>query len=290
MLLAFPFLKPRPPVAGPLPDARSAIVMPSHAPVLPPHVRALRESLRAAAVTRAGVLPLGDHRLDSCLPSDGTRRGLPLGAVHEVGTEGIHVEFGALPAGFVAALLARLPSPAPILWAAARGDMYAPGLLAYGLDPGRLVMVRPRGDADTLAVMETAVREGGFAAVVGEAGAFERTESRRLMLACQRQGTTAFVLRRWPHGRKGQDQPTAAATRWRLAPAPSDRATPPRGRAEPGTACWHAALTHARGGRLGEWLLQASMTQERDDGSPHPFRVVAELAGHTAEPRQRRYG
>lgn len=232
--------------------------------------------MRSSVIGKAGVLAFGDPRVDDCLPAEGSLRGLPLGAVHEVGSDGIQAELGALPAAFIAALLARLPSRSPILWAAQRDDLYAPGLPVFGLDPGRLVMVRPKDDEATLAVLETALREGGLAGAVGEVGLFERTASRRLMLACQRHGVTGFVLRRWPHGRKGQDQPTASATRWHVAPEPS------RAEArEPGPPRWRAALTHARGGRPGEWILEA---RETDDGapSPHPFRVVASLAGDAA--------
>jgi len=38
--------------------------------------------------------------------------------------------------------------------------------------------------------------------VVGEVGQFDRTASRRLQLACLRHGSTGFVLRRWPHGKR----------------------------------------------------------------------------------------
>ena len=279
LLVPFPSRRPLPP-PRPARLLRSATGMPSRAAVLPPHLAALRDRMRGSVVGRAGVLPFGDRRMDECLPADGARRGLPLGAVHEVGAAGIEAETGALGAGFIAGLLARLPSNLPVLWAAPRDDLYAPGLLAFGLDPGRLVMARPGDDAATLAVMETGLREGGLAAVVGEVGGFERIASRRLMLACQRHGVTGFVLRRWPHGRRGRDEATAVATRWEIAAVPSDD----DGR-EPGPPRWRAMLTHCRGGKPGAWIVEAG---ESEDGAAHPVRVVAALAVDEAAAAQRR--
>ncbi len=241
---------------------------------LPAHLAALRDRLRKPA-GKWGALPFGDARVDACLPAGG----LPLGQLHEVGAAGLEAETGVLTAGFVAALLARLPSNLPILWIAPCDDLHPPGLLAYGLDPGRLVLVRPRDDAGTLGAMETALRAGGLAAVVGEVGQLERTASRRLQFACLASGVTSFALRRWPHGRKRADrEATAAITRWQLAPAPSELDA-----RELGAPRWRVALTHARGGRPGAWVLELPI-KEVENGPTHPFRVVAELADHPADP------
>ena len=76
------------------------------------------------------------------------------------------------------------------------------------------------------------------------------------------------MLRRWPHGHKAADWETSVAvTRWHLTPMPSLK----DGK-EPGLPRWHVALTHARGGRPGEWIMEAS------DDATHPLRVVAALA------------
>jgi protein ImuA len=126
--------------------------------------------------------------------------------------------------------------------------------------------------------MEVALREGVAGAVVGEVGALDRTSSRRLQLACLRHATTGFVLRRWPFGRRSADrEATVSVTRWQLTSMPSVR----DGK-EPGLPRWHVALTHARGGRPGEWIMEAS------DDATHPLRVVAALADHAAEPQYAR--
>jgi protein ImuA len=239
---------------------------------LPPYLAALRERLRPA-LSASGMLPFGDPRVDGCLGG-----GLPLGQLHEVGAAGLEAETAALSTAFIAALLARIAPARPVFWIAPVNDLHPPGLLPYGLDPNRLMLVRPAKDIDTLAAMEVALREGVAAAVVGEVGALDRTTSRRLQLACLRHATTGFVLRRWPYGHKSADrEANVAVTRWFLTPVPSIR----DGK-EPGLPRWHAALTHARGGRPGEWIMEAS------DDATYRLRVVAALADHAAEPQRAR--
>jgi protein ImuA len=245
----------------------------SRPPALPAHLAVLRDRLRPAK-SPGGFLPFNDPRVDGCLPGGG----LPLGQLHEIGAAGLDTETAALPTAFIAALLARIASPRPVFWIAPSSDLHPPGLLPYGFDPNRLVLVSPAKDVDTLAAMEVALREGVAAAVVGEVGQLDRTASRRLQLACLRQGSTGFALRRWPHGHKTADrEASVAVTRWHLTPMPSVK----DGK-EPGLTRWHVALTHVRGGRPGEWIMEAS------DDATHPLRVVAALADHASDPRRLR--
>ena len=235
----------------------------------------LRARLRAQQPpARTDVVAFGDARVDACLPG-----GLALAAWHEIAADGIEAETGALAAGFAATWLARLGGARPVLWIAPTPDLHPPGLRAYGLDPARLLLVHSRDDAGTLAAMETALRGGAAAAVVGEVGRLGRLAGRRLHLACLG-GATGFVLRRWPHGRKpAQDSAgAAAATRWRLAAAPSD---PDCG--EPGAPRWRVTLAHARGGRPGAWLMQAG-----GEDAACAVRVVAGLADAAPETQRQR--
>ncbi len=236
---------------------------------LPAHLAAL---LRGSAKSAGALLPFNDPQVDACLGG-----GLPLGRLHEIGAMGLDAETAALPTVFIAALLARIAPARPVFWIAPVGDLHPPGLLPYGFDPNRLILVRTAKDVETLAAMEVALREGA-AAVVGEVGQLDRTASRRLQLACLRHGVTGFVLRRWPHGHRTADrEASVAVTRWHLTPLPSVK----DGK-EPGPPRWHVALTHARGGRPGEWIMEAS------DDATYPLRVVAALADHAPEPHRLR--
>src|SRR6058998_2423767 len=104
----------------------------------PASLNALRDRIqRIEAPSRHGVLPFGVAAIDRALPGGG----LALGAVHEILGAGGDEEDGAAAAGFTAGILARLGT-GPVLWCAARADLYGPGLAAHGLDPARLVLAR----------------------------------------------------------------------------------------------------------------------------------------------------
>jgi protein ImuA len=229
----------------------------------------LRDNIRPP---RFGVLAFGDPRIDAHLAGGG----LALGQLHEIGGIGVDTETGALPAGFAAALAGRIGGGRAVFWIAPRCDLYPHGLAGFGLDPGRLVLVRPDDSDATLAAMETALREGAAGVVVGEVETLDRVASRRLVLACALHGTTCLALRRWPYGRRGEDRDTSlAATRWQVTPVPSQREA-----REPGPPRWLLALTQARGGRPGEWIVEAG---DNDDAT-YPVRVVALLADPAVTP------
>src|SRR6267142_1854699 len=105
---------------------------------------ALRERVRRierpAAATH-GVLPFGVAAIDRVLPGGGLARG----ALHEILGAGGDEEDGALAAAFAAGILGRLVA-GMVLWCLPRPDLYGPGLVVHGLDPGRLVLVRAPRD------------------------------------------------------------------------------------------------------------------------------------------------
>jgi protein ImuA len=226
-----------------------------------PVLRRLRDAMTSIA---HGALALDGGAMDAALGG-----GLALGALHEITAQGIEAEFAASPAAFLAALLARLPTGRPIFWVALLGDLYPPGLIAFGLDPARLIQLRATSDDEALAIAETLLRAGVATAVVAEIGRAGPLAGRRLQLACLGRGTTGFVLRRFPHGARASEPLTAAVTRWRIAPATST----PVLRA-PGGARWQVELQHARGGVPGAWIVQ----QEERPNATHPFRLAAALA------------
>ena len=159
---------------------------------------------------------------------------MPLGALHEVLGAGADEEDGAAAAGFIAGILARLgsarreavgkagPGAGLVLWCLKRPDLYGPGLLAHGLDPARIVLVTARRGDEMLWAAEEALRAGpeaGLAAVVAEIGRLPMVAGRRLQLAAERSGVTAFLLRRWRAAAEAaaeRERPSAALTRWRV--------------------------------------------------------------------------
>jgi protein ImuA len=238
------------------------------------HLRAKLALIETGHAPAAAVLPFGDERIDSVLPGGG----LPLGRWHEAAGEGLEIETAAATAGFVAALAAPLARRGAVVWVMRRDDLFAPGLASLGFPAERLIQVRVRSEAQALAALEDALAAAGVSAAVGEVEDVDLTAGRRLQLACETHGATGFVLRRRPFGgvRRAPAAGTAAASRWKIAPAPSE---PPPGEPGLGPPRWRAELERSRGGRTGAWLM------ERSDGA-FPLRVVAELGDRQLAPAE----
>jgi len=227
----------------------------------------------ASATTRA-VLAFGDRRIDRALPGGG----LPLGCWHELGGEGLETETAASAAAFVAALATPLARRGTVVWVMRRDDLHAPGLAGLGFPVAALIQVRVKDDTEGLTAMAEALGTSGVSLVIGEVEAVDLVAGRRLQLACERSGATGFVLHRRPFGGLGRGgaNGTAAATRWRVAAAPSE---PTPGEPGLGAPRWRAELERCRGGRTGQWIL------EKTDGEI-PLRVVAELGDRQLETPQ----
>lgn len=231
-------------------------------------LRHLKETLRGLeraegfrAKTGQAALPFGVAALDSLWPEGG----LPRGALHEIaGAEPGLGSFAAVT-GFAAALVGRLGAGRPasaVLWCARGRELYGPGLAAMGLGPQHLIVAETRGDKDLLAAMEEGLRSGVLAAVVGEVEHMDLTASRRLQLAAEKTGCMALVLRR-PAKRPGKhgraDAPIAAASRWRVGPAPSS------GLQDfhqiQAAHLWRLELVRSRCGAHGSWIVEAPDAQ-----------------------------
>ncbi|HEX6861099.1 MAG TPA: protein imuA [Caulobacteraceae bacterium] len=231
-------------------------------------LRAQIAALEAGTRSLNPVLPFGDERVDGCLAGGG----LALSRWHELGGEGAEIETAACVAGFVAALARPLAARGEIVWVLRRDDLFAPGLAGMGLPPDRLIQVCARDEAQALGAVEDALGTAGVAAVVGEVEAVSLVAGRRLQLACERHGATGLVIRRRPFGgkAKGSASGSASATRWTVGPAPSGGDQPWLGPPR-----WRVGLERSRGGRTGAWIMELNEASDE----PHPFRVVADLAG-----------
>ena len=156
------------------------------------------------------------------------------------------------------------------------GRLHGHGLSALGLDPARLILVETAHRKETLWAMEEAVRSAAPAAVVGVIDTLDLKLSQRLHLAATDAGLPLFLLRPAPPtlpspasggGWGGWGGGSAAATRWRVGPAPAARdrfglVTQPR---------WHLQLERCRNGRPGEWVVEY-------DHVAHRFSLAAALA------------
>jgi len=236
---------------------------------------------RLALIERGGraktpVLPFGVAAIDAVLPGGG----LALGALHEIGGVGAGEEEAAEATAFLAGILARLEPGRPVLWCLGQADLYAPGLAGHGLAPARLILARA-GDANALLwAMEEGLKCRALAAVVGEAEAFPGVAGRRLQLAAESSGVTAFVVRRRHAAGTVAEAPTASVTRWRIAARPTWSPSEACGIGRPR---WMVELLRCRGGLPGQWMVEAS------DATGH-VHLAGTLADRSASQQRRAAG
>ena len=249
-------------------------------------LRTLRTEIGAAEAVRSiqqGMVPLrfGDSVLDSALPWGG----LPQATLHEInGT--------AAAMGFTAALAGRLAGSKPILWCRSSrnetGSIYGPGLLPFGLNPEQVVFVETKKKQELLWAMEEGLRSGQPALVIGEVEAVSLVASRRLQLAAEVGGVTAFLLntvvtKRICKKAATTSATTVALTRWVVSSEARDKSQ----RNTTRHPQWRVDLVRWRAGVQQSWLVE--WNNERSDAdekaSQGYFTVVAELFDRQGEHR-----
>lgn len=200
---------------------------------------------------RHAAIPFGVDALDQKLPGGG----LAAGALHEIAGSP-ELADDACATIFLAGILARIEGP--VFWCLRWPDLFAPSLHLAGLHPDRVIHIEAGSDGNVLLAMEECLRHAGLAGVVGEIGKYSTTASRRLQLAAEDSGVTAFVFRR---GSKPEmvAEGTAAMTRWRIAAAPSV----PLGIPSLGQSRWRVALERVRGGNPCQWIVEGCDAQGR---------------------------
>src|SRR5262245_20998588 len=178
------------------------------------------------------VLPTGWKAIDAALPGGG----LTEGALHEIHSPD---PADGAAVGFAARLIVRFHAGSPgkaVLWASCRADLFAPGFLAAGVDPRRLLICRCLDSEELLFAVEEALKAKAVSSVFGEIGELDFSLSRRLQLAAAETGTSLILLRPARFGA----EPSAAVTRWRAESHPGG---------------WSLTLFRCRGGRPGHWRL-----------------------------------
>src|SRR3712207_4719346 len=222
---------------------------------------------------KAAPLPFGLGGIDDRLPGGGLARG----ALHEMIEAGFASEFAGCTTLFTAGIATRLKGS--VLWCLTRRDLFAPGLLRAGLHPDRVIYAEAEREREILPLIEEGLREKGLAAVVGEVSRLGLTASRRLQLAAEATGVTALIIRRWwtVVEKDLVHMPTAAVTRWRIAPTPSELMPAPG----LGRERWQVELLRCRGAQPRTWILEACDAKGR-------LALPADLADRSDQAADRR--
>ncbi|MCZ2078283.1 MAG: hypothetical protein LC130_25200 [Bryobacterales bacterium] len=205
----------------------------------PERATRLRETIEPlVAIQRrfSRTVPVSQE-IDAGLPY----RGLPLGCIHEVRSSGL-----ACGIAFAAMLAARISSPGgQIVYVASDRTLYPLGLLAYGVQPERLIHVVVRRPLDLAWATLEALRCPQVDAVLAVVKIADLTLCRRFQLAAESHGATGFLLTDVVS--RATTPVASVITRWQVFPIPA----PPESTFE--EPCWEIELSYCRGGRPGRW-------------------------------------
>ena len=133
----------------------------------------------------------------------------------------------AKAAAFLAGIARQLSPPGGVLlWIEEEGfehgELYAPGLASFGIEPAHVIFVRARKRMDALWAAEQGLKRQGTIVLLelsARGKALDLTLTRRLALAAKADGSTALLLRGdLVHAPR---TPSAAWTRWQIARAPA---------------------------------------------------------------------
>lgn len=164
---------------------------------------------RGAGATTAATVPTGFRRLDDRLPGGGW----PLSTLVELLLPAAGIGEIELLLPLLRVLSAARPeAPRWIAWLDPPHVPYAPALAGAGLDPARMLVVRPRAGAEVPWAMEQALRSGACAAALGWADGVSDTVLRRLKLAAAEGQSLGLLFRPGRH----RDESSPAALRLAL--------------------------------------------------------------------------
>lgn len=172
----------------------------------------------------------------------------PVAAVHELVCH--NTEQAAACGGFITGVLSGLMQNGGVcVWIGRGGQLFAPALTTFGLEPHQVIFIGSAKDKDALWVMEEALKCTGLIAVVCELQEMDFKQSRRLQLAVEQSRVTGFVLRN-AAAKLGS---TACTARWRIKPLPSADLN---GLPGLGYFRWEVELLKVRNGQTGKWVME----------------------------------
>lgn len=174
----------------------------------------------------------------------------PTGTIHEFLNAA--PEQAAANGGFISGILNNLMQQGgACLWISRCRTLFPPSLKVFGVEPDRLIFIDLKRERDVLWAMEEALKCKGLAAVIGELGEINFTQTRRLQLVAEQSRVTGFVLRSDPKKLSA----TACVARWNINPLPSELEG---GMPGVGFPRWNVELLKVRNGNPGTWKVEWS--------------------------------
>lgn len=168
------------------------------------------------------------------------------GAIHEFVSEGS--EETAATFGFACAVLSKIMTDTrPCIWVCPSRSLFPLALKKFNIAPERIIFIETATDAESLWVMEEALKCDGIAVVVGEISRVSFSQSRRLQLAVEKSKVTGFLLRSF----KGQNV-LASIAKWHISPLPGLCLD---GMPGVGYPQWRVDLLKVRNGKPGVWSV-----------------------------------
>lgn len=159
------------------------------------------------------------------------------------------------------------------------GDFYPPAAIAWGIDVGRLLWVRPATPKDALAATEIALRSPVAGAVLASLDRIDGRAFRRLLLAAEAGEAFGVLVR----SARNEAAPSWADVQLRIDPIPSPgdpdaslavRVTRRRNRHGPAGGVATLTLNWRTGG-----IEDVTDPNANDSGNPNALPVAAGLAG-----------
>ena len=197
------------------------------------------------------ILPIADQAkgiglgpLESAFPNGV----FPTGTVHEMICP--TPEQAAATSGLMGGLLGTLMMRGgACLWVSTSRKLFPPALIAFDMEPHRVIFIDLQREKDVLWAMEEALKCEGLAAVIAEVRDISFAQSRRLQLAVESSKVTGFLLRNDPR----KLNTTTCVARWQISPLPSETEDRVPG---VGFPRWRVDLLRVRNGSPGSWKLE----------------------------------
>ena len=171
----------------------------------------------------------------------------PVGALHEFICENKEEE--AASSGFLGSLLSFLiQKDGIVLWISGSGQLFAPAMTSFGLEPDRIIFVQIQKQKDLLWALEEGLKCTAVKVVVAEIQEINFVQSRRLQLVVEKSQVTGLLLRFQPRVLGA----TTCAVRWHIRPRPSYVQDNMPG---VGFPVWEAELLKVKNGQPSRWQL-----------------------------------